>query len=547
VNKCTENLLKSSFKNSFKKNENSVNLQKNQFLNEKDLMCPIPLENKLEILEKSYRKINETNEDIEKTNINIFSLYTIDSLDNKFTRKEANENKNTKNKFMENEIKLKKADEGKIKFISNLTKLNISGKSKNMKVIDIISINKVIEEKKKNKNSQINLTNSNKLSKKASFIPNKSTGYNINILNNNNKNSPQIKKGSARIKSSQKIVKDIPQIIEKNIIKLKSNTSNIPKNIVDKNPIKHKKLIPKISLIKRDNLKNCDSPNKYIKLYKKSESAIITLNETKKIITSLNKNKITKKTHENYEALLEKNKEEIKNQNETREEIVNRGNSNDSCLSSIEFDIINLESNNDKKKDIDNQLQIDVKDEINSNNISILNKNESVELNINNHFIDTNENDRKTKKRIYNILSENLFSMNENKQVKINEENTFDRNIRDDEFDKIKILEEKRKKIYSKLGYDLIEPEKKMITFNNLSIKSSDVEVLKNVNIKRLANILQRRLLGLGPEKEEIEVKKNDDKNQYCGLKAINEDDDEFIKFNINNKKKTFNKRFSFQ
>lgn len=116
--------------------------------------------------------------------------------------------------------------------------------------------------------------------------------------------------------------------------------------------------------------------------------------------------------------------------------------------------------------------------------------------------------------------------------------------------EKAKVLEEKRKEIYTKLGCNVLSNED--FLKKNHKFRNSELEICQKVNIKRLVRLLDARMKGLNIEDEIDDAKKeennnNNNKDDLLENKNII-DSVEMIGVNINakaNKKKPTLKRFS--
>ena len=134
-----------------------------------------------------------------------------------------------------------------------------------------------------------------------------------------------------------------------------------------------------------------------------------------------------------------------------------------------------------------------------------------------------------------------IMENNHNQNLEIQEKNS---GLNKEDFDKIKQLEEKRKKLYSKLGYDIIEPQENMTKSINLRQRRSDLDVFQNVNVKKLAKLMEQRSNGLNTGDDIDEnIKANIEEKAANAEKT---DANDFIKvFTNKEKRKPTQKRFS--
>lgn len=137
------------------------------------------------------------------------------------------------------------------------------------------------------------------------------------------------------------------------------------------------------------------------------------------------------------------------------------------------------------------------------------------------------------------------------KKLETNQTDIFEKNeviLKNDseELEKIKILEEKRKKLYTRLGCDVVDTEVPLSQTNRLWNRKSEFDVFQNVNVKKLAKILEKRYFGIEPNEANEDNNLDLIKDQIPKVPEIIETS-EFMNLKINKvKRKATHKRFSF-
>lgn len=215
--------------------------------------------------------------------------------------------------------------------------------------------------------------------------------------------------------------------------------------------------------------------------------------------------------------------------------------------------LIKLEEKESKQSlettDLENQI-INKKKIIEPEKIEIKNKTENTKSDLALGGIILNKTNRNSFEELSDLkktfTERKLSPIDNNKnKIQISEIKEINSELQKEDSEKIKQLEEKRKKLYSKLGYDVIEPQDSMSKSNNFRQRKSDLDVFQNVNIKKLASLLERRFNGNVPEIEGVvdKVNLNAEEKPVVEEKI---DTGDFIKLNINKeKRKPTQKRFS--
>jgi hypothetical protein len=401
------------------------------------------------------------------------------------------------NKSKNNEIsKGKAAEKIKEKNNINFTKVVKSGKSNSIKgIVDITSMNKILENKKINSdiNSKYYLAKiNNKVNISGDSSLNKS---NITITKSNQR--PNSMKGRSN-----------------DIVKSKDNNSARPSTI--------SKITGKLSVANKDKI---------------LIGSIIYKNKQRVNIPNVNK----VLNESNLESSAKNNFLIVENSEKKQKEV---------------SDPINQIPENKENSNLLNDNQI--KEFVKTESKEISTKSNIKNLKINDINKNDNANDlilggiilNKTSKNSFENLSDlkksfterNLNSL-ENNHSKIVELQEINREIKKEDLDNIKFLEDKRKKLYSKLGYDVIDPNDSTSKSSNFRQRKSDLDVFQNVNVKKLAKILEQRYYGLDSEEDiddKLKVKAQDK------AEAKNYDNSDFLRLNSNReKKKPTHKRFS--
>jgi len=400
------------------------------------------------------------------------------------------------NKSKNNEIsKGKAAEKIKEKNNNNVTKLVKREKSNSIKgIVDITSMNKILENKKINYdlNSKYNLAKSN-------------NKVNISVDSSLNKSNLTITKSNQRPNSMKGRSNDI--------VKSKDNTSARPSTI--------SKITGKLSVANKDKI--------FI-------GSIIDKNKQRVNIPNVNKllnESNLKKSDKNKNLIVENSEKKQKEISGPINQIPeNRENSN------------LLNDNQIKEFEKTESKEIYTESNIKNLKINDINKNKNANGIILGGILNkTSKNSFENLSDLKNTFTETNLNPLENNRSKIVELQEMNRDIKKEDLEKVKFLEDKRKKLYSKLGYDVIGPNDAMSKSINFRQRKSDLDVFQNVNVKKLAKILEQRYYGLESE-EDIDDKlkvKAEDKAE-----SKNADISDFLRLNSNReKKKSTHKRFS--
>jgi len=219
--------------------------------------------------------------------------------------------------------------------------------------------------------------------------------------------------------------------------------------------------------------------------------------------------------------------EDIKNFNKINIEIITQNETNvfnNQSSESPKLSVRDSENNLVKCDSIQSFENVYITDKNNSNRVSFEQINE----------IKKNFTDEVTLKK-YEKFHTGIFEKNE---VIINND--------EEELEKIKILEEKRKKLYTRLGYDVVDSEAPLSKTNRLWNRKSEFDVFQNVNVKKLAKILEKRFFGIEPLQENEDNNVDLIKDEIPKVPEISETN-EFINLKSNKgKRKATQKRFSF-
>lgn len=375
----------------------------------------------------------------------------------------------------------------------NFTKVNKSTKNNTLKgIIDATTFTKVLATKLKKNTPNDSKSNLSKTNNKV----------NVSVDSSLNKSSASNNKSNVRPNSlkgkTNEITKSKDKITKTNI------SSNISSKVSvlnkDKNKPQPKGAIP------RDNKLNIESTTK---IQSKTEIKSEKIEEKGNEISDkmeLNKESSNELNPENNKNIIEK-QDEIKQEEKITEDSTN--NNNPDTLEII-------------KNELATELPL------------------GGGINLNK----TNKNSFEGLGDLKKNFTERNLSTVENNLTKNFEIQEINSELNKEDLDKIKQLEEKRKKLYSKLGYDVIEPQESMSKSTNSRKRKSDLDVFQNVNIKKLAKILERRFYGLEPE-EDIEEKIETKTEENAAVEENSETSD-FIKINAKKeKRKPTHKRFS--
>jgi len=271
--------------------------------------------------------------------------------------------------------------------------------------------------------------------------------------------------------------------------------------------------LPKTNFTNKNNLK-VSSLNKNVI---SSGSVIVKKNESKPEIHKVNNDLIKTSRKSSVKSLTQAEQKLKKEQGVKPEE------------KQIENNL-----NQIKPENVDsNSIKNAIKEELALDTI-ILNKNKTCR----NSFEDLSD--------LKNTFSDKKLNTMENSNDRNFESQEINTELKKEDLDKIKLLEEKRKKLYSKLGYDVIESRDSLSKSNNfmLNQRKSDLDVFQNVNIKKLAKIMERRFSGLRIEDDfDDEIKA--DREEKASV-AEETDTSDFINLNTKKiKRKATHKRFS--
>lgn len=384
----------------------------------------------------------------------------------------------------------KVADKNKDKDNINVTKVVKNEKNNALKgIIDLASLNKLLDNKKtktSNIKAKKNLSSSNN---KANFSVD-SSSLNISKISNSNN------KGTERPNS------------------LKGTNNNISK-IKD---IISKPIISKIT----------------------GKNSTSTKDKNSKVLATNNNKQQPTETNKNEKKLIKSNKD-LKNIKTNENDKINY--KKEEISQQIDKVVVNMEESKLLKSENDNQCQESSLDKDINNDKNIKKENSkgiiSDEMAFNRTTKNTFENLSELKKT---VTERNLSSIDHN-QNKTIDSKEINKEINREDLEKIKILEEKRKKLYSKLGYDVIDTQDATSKSGKFRQRKSDLDVFQNVNIKKIAKILELRFKGLEPEDDIDEklIQKSVLKPDITKLETS-----DFIKVNTNKeKKKPTQKRFS--